>query len=72
MRRSSRILGQIPARRAGDDAAAGRLLVECAALALSVERWEGRPDHATYVARLRQAHPRKAALARRADKLTTS
>lgn len=56
------IASLIAAKRPGVYPAAGRLLLDCAALAAQVEDWEGRLDHASYLARLRRAHPRKAAL----------
>ena len=62
----SRITSLLAARQAGADAAAGRHLLDCAALAPHIEDWEGRSDNATYVARLRAANPRKAALWRHA------
>ena len=58
----ARISGLIAARRAGGCAAAGRWIGECAALALTIADWEGRPDHSAYIARLRLTYPRKAAL----------
>lgn len=62
----ARITSLLAAKRAGAYAAAGRHLLDCAALAAHIENWEGRLDHAAYAARLRQAHPRKAALWRQA------
>ena len=58
----ARISSLLATKRAGVYAAAGRHVLDCAALARQVEDWEGRPDHDAYVARLRQAHPRKGAL----------
>lgn len=62
----ARIASLIAAKRPGVYAAAGRHLLDCATLAAVIDDWEGRPDHPTYIARLRNAHPRKAALWRRA------
>ena len=45
---------------------AGRLLVDCAGLAASIADWEGRPPHATYVVRLRNAYGRRKAFWRAA------
>ena len=61
----ARISSLLATKRAGVYAAAGRHVLDCAALAPNIENWEGRPDHDAYVARLRQAHPRKGALWRR-------
>ena len=58
----ARIKSLLATKRAGAYAAAGRHLLDCAALAAHIDDWEGRPDHATYFARLRSAYPRKAAL----------
>ena len=58
----ARVTNLLAAKRPGAYAAAGRHLLDCAALASHVEDWEGRPDQASYVARLRLAHPSKAAL----------
>ncbi len=44
-----------------DLARAGLSLAECAALAQAVSDWDGRPDQAAYVTRLRSRHGRKSA-----------
>ena len=62
----ARIASLLASRRAGVYATAGRHVLDCAALAPNVQDWQGRLDHASYVTRLRQAHPRKGALWRQA------
>ena len=45
---------------------AARLLVDCSGLAASIQDWEGRPEHAAYVMRLKSAYGRRKAFWRAA------